>query len=120
MPMAVLRTARKADISLVLGSGQIMCSLHGRQRLLDRSHFLHYAGPGMTSGIKICSLLPSATEIVFALGRGDNLVAVTHECDSLLKRPASLSSLSAPSTMGHGSREVHNHISSAVHAGSSI
>src|SRR5437867_966051 len=28
MPMAVLRAARKADISLVLGSGQIMCSLH--------------------------------------------------------------------------------------------
>ena len=30
---------------------------------------------------RICSLLPSATEIVFALGLGDRLVAVTHECD---------------------------------------
>ncbi len=29
----------------------------------------------------ICSLLPSATEIVYALGLGDQLVAVTHECD---------------------------------------
>ena len=29
----------------------------------------------------ICSLLPSATEIVFALGLGDRLAAVTHECD---------------------------------------
>jgi iron complex transport system substrate-binding protein len=31
--------------------------------------------------LRICSLLPSATEIVFALGMGDALVAVTHECD---------------------------------------
>src|ERR1017187_6327344 len=31
--------------------------------------------------MRICSLLPSATEIVFALGQGDSLVGVTHECD---------------------------------------
>lgn len=31
--------------------------------------------------MRICSLLPSATEITFALGLGENLVAVTHECD---------------------------------------
>src|SRR5579859_4104341 len=31
--------------------------------------------------VRICSLLPSATEIVFALGLGDSLVGVTHECD---------------------------------------
>jgi iron complex transport system substrate-binding protein len=31
--------------------------------------------------MKICSLLPSATEIIYALGLEDNLVAVTHECD---------------------------------------
>ncbi len=31
--------------------------------------------------MRICSLLPSATEIAFALGLGDSLVAVTHECD---------------------------------------
>jgi iron complex transport system substrate-binding protein len=30
---------------------------------------------------RICSLLPSATEIVCALGLEDRLVAVTHECD---------------------------------------
>src|SRR5215831_20655302 len=30
---------------------------------------------------KICSLLPSATEIVYALGLGDRLVGVTQECD---------------------------------------
>ena len=31
--------------------------------------------------MRICSLLPSATEIVYALGQGEALVAVTHECD---------------------------------------
>jgi iron complex transport system substrate-binding protein len=31
--------------------------------------------------VRVVSLLPSATEIVFALGRGDELVGVTFECD---------------------------------------
>ncbi len=31
--------------------------------------------------MRIVSLLPSATEIVYALGLGDQLVGVTHECD---------------------------------------
>jgi iron complex transport system substrate-binding protein len=31
--------------------------------------------------VRIVSLLPSATETLFALGVGDQLVAVTHECD---------------------------------------
>jgi len=32
-------------------------------------------------GMKICSLLPSATEILFALGLDDEIVGVSHECD---------------------------------------
>jgi iron complex transport system substrate-binding protein len=31
--------------------------------------------------VRICSLLPSATEILYALGLGDAVVGVTHECD---------------------------------------
>ena len=31
--------------------------------------------------MRICSFLPSATEIVYALGLGDSLLAVSHECD---------------------------------------
>jgi iron complex transport system substrate-binding protein len=31
--------------------------------------------------VQICSLLPSATEILYALGLGDAVVGVTHECD---------------------------------------
>src|SRR5262249_35231188 len=30
---------------------------------------------------RIVSLVPSATEMLFALGLGDDLIAVTHECD---------------------------------------
>jgi iron complex transport system substrate-binding protein len=31
--------------------------------------------------VRICSLVPGATEVLFALGAGDNVVGVTHECD---------------------------------------
>jgi iron complex transport system substrate-binding protein len=31
--------------------------------------------------VRLVSLLPSATEIVYALGLGDELLAVTFECD---------------------------------------
>jgi iron complex transport system substrate-binding protein len=31
--------------------------------------------------MRICSLLPSITEILFEIGLGDQVVAVTHECD---------------------------------------
>ena len=31
--------------------------------------------------MRICSFLPSATEIVYSLGLGDSLMAVSHECD---------------------------------------
>jgi iron complex transport system substrate-binding protein len=31
--------------------------------------------------MKICSLLPSATEILYALGLGDQVAGVSHECD---------------------------------------
>lgn len=33
------------------------------------------------SGMRICSLLPSATEILFELGAGDSVAGVTFECD---------------------------------------
>ncbi|GAA0929982.1 cobalamin-binding protein [Pseudonocardia zijingensis] len=35
--------------------------------------------------VRIASLLPAATEIVAALGREDDLVAVTYECDSRIR-----------------------------------
>ena len=41
--------------------------------------------------MQICSLLPSATEILYALGLGDSVAGVTHECDfppAATKKPA--------------------------------
>jgi iron complex transport system substrate-binding protein len=41
--------------------------------------------------VRICSLVPAATEILFALGLGDQVVGVTHECDwppEAAQRPA--------------------------------
>jgi iron complex transport system substrate-binding protein len=41
--------------------------------------------------MRICSLLPSATEILFALGLEDSVMGVTHECDfppAARKKPA--------------------------------
>src|SRR5579872_1202831 len=31
--------------------------------------------------MRICSLLPSATEILYAIGLGDSILGVSHECD---------------------------------------
>lgn len=36
---------------------------------------------GKFQSMKICSLLPSATEILFALGLGEDVAGVSHECD---------------------------------------
>src|SRR2546430_12431194 len=71
--------------------------------------------------MRICSLLPSATEIVLALGLGDHLVAVTHECD--LPPGARPVPVITHSTVDHGtrgSREIHTHVTAAAHWGSSI
>lgn len=70
--------------------------------------------------MRIVSLLPSATEIVCALGLHDHLVAITHECDyppGLDGIPVVTSSvLSGPAS----SLEIDRHIRELVHEGSSI
>lgn len=71
--------------------------------------------------LRICSLLPSATEIVFSLGLGDCLAGVTHECDW----PPEAAGLpvvtrSSLDSEASTSREIHNHISRSLHSGSSI
>jgi iron complex transport system substrate-binding protein len=71
--------------------------------------------------MRICSLLPSATEIVFALGLGDRLVAVTHECDfPETARGLPVVTRSIMPQPDAASREIHVHITRALHAGSSI
>ncbi|MEO7118080.1 MAG: cobalamin-binding protein [Candidatus Limnocylindrales bacterium] len=71
--------------------------------------------------MRIVSLLPSATEIVFALGLGDELVGRTHECDY----PPEASSVPLmTSDVGgdpaDGSRAIHDRVSASLHGGSSI
>jgi iron complex transport system substrate-binding protein len=66
--------------------------------------------------VRICSLLPSATEIVFALGKGASLVGVTHECDY----PAETSTLPKVTRSnilnGISSREIDSAVASALEA----
>lgn len=62
---------------------------------------------GPNGAQRICSLLPSATEIVCALGLGDCLVAVTHECDFPPQaREKSQATTSVIDSDGLSSREI--------------
>jgi iron complex transport system substrate-binding protein len=69
--------------------------------------------------MKIVSLLPSATEIVYALGLGDDLVGVTDECDfpadAVTKPVVSRSAL--PQGRPLGSREIDAAVRERVDAG---
>ena len=69
---------------------------------------------------RIASLLPSATEIVCALGLEDQLVGVTHECDyppSVQRKPVlTRSALPKAGT----SAAIDRHVRRLVHEGSSI
>jgi len=70
--------------------------------------------------VRIASLLPSATEIVCALGLEDDLVAITHECDyppSVRARPVVTASVLTPMS---SSLDIDRHIRRLVHDGSSI
>jgi iron complex transport system substrate-binding protein len=70
--------------------------------------------------MRIVSLLPSATEILFAIGAGDEVVGVTHECDfpEEVRRLPKLTASSAPPLQS--SCEIDRHVRNAVHAGSSL
>jgi iron complex transport system substrate-binding protein len=71
--------------------------------------------------MRIASLMPSATEILFAIGAGRDVVGVTHECDyppAVMALPRLTSS-----AIGHEGRtcaDIDRHIRRAVHAGSSL
>ena len=70
--------------------------------------------------MRIASLLPSATEIVCALGLENDLVAVTHECDypeSIRGKPVLTRSVLSGTRSG---ADVDRHIRELVHQGSSI
>jgi iron complex transport system substrate-binding protein len=69
---------------------------------------------------RIVSLLPSATEIVYALGAGDRLVGVTHECD-YPDAARALPVLTASALPAAGSSaEIDRHVRRSLHQGSSL
>lgn len=69
---------------------------------------------------KIVSLLPSATEIVYALGLGERLVGVTHECD-FPEAARSKPQLTASTLPAAGNaREIDRHVRASLHSGSSL
>jgi iron complex transport system substrate-binding protein len=72
------------------------------------------------SDTRIVSLLPSATEILFAVGAGDEVVGVTHECDyppAALRLPRVTSS-SLPN--GLAPSEIDRHVRASLHRGSGL
>jgi iron complex transport system substrate-binding protein len=70
--------------------------------------------------MRVVSLLPSATEILFGIGAGDQVVGVTHECDypdEARTRPALTSSLLPHELDAAG---IDRHVRAHVHQGSSL
>jgi iron complex transport system substrate-binding protein len=73
-----------------------------------------------TARMRVVSLLPSSTEIFFAIGAGDRLAGVTHECDypdEARALPALTSSLLPHELDAAG---IDRHVRARVHAGSSL
>ncbi len=75
---------------------------------------------GHTGPVRILSLLPSATEIVYALGLQDELVGVTHECnwprEAMAKRAVTASALPP----GAAPAEVDRMVSESLAGGAPV
>jgi iron complex transport system substrate-binding protein len=68
--------------------------------------------------VRICSLVPGATEVLFALGLGDSVVGVTHECDwppEAETRPRVTASLVQTGDLT--SAEIDRTVAESAHAG---
>jgi iron complex transport system substrate-binding protein len=71
--------------------------------------------------MRIVSLLPSATEIAFALGLGEEVVGRTHECDYPPEaRAVPVITSSVAAEPGADSRRIHQRVQDLLHGGSSI
>ncbi len=71
--------------------------------------------------MRICSLVPAATEALFALELGDSVVGVTHECDwppEAATRPALTASVVDASSLG--SAEIDRLVTAAARRGAPL
>jgi iron complex transport system substrate-binding protein len=71
--------------------------------------------------MRICSLLPGATEIAYLLGLGDQVVGVTHECDypaEAKQQPVVVRSAVDPSRMS--SQEIDRKVTELLQAGKGL
>ncbi len=69
---------------------------------------------------RVVSLLPSATEILFAIGAGEYVVGVTHECD-FPPEALALPRLTSSALPAAGSpAQIDRHVRRSLHAGSSL
>jgi iron complex transport system substrate-binding protein len=78
------------------------------------------SGSAMAPARRIVSLLPSSTEIVYALGLGERLAGVTHECDfpPAAKLLPQLTASALPEASS--SAEIDRHVRKSLHEGSSL
>ena len=71
--------------------------------------------------MRICSLLPGATEIAYLLGLGDQVVGVTHECDypsEAKQKPLVVQSVIDPNRMS--SQEIDRKVGELLQAGKGL
>ena len=70
--------------------------------------------------MRIVSLLPSATEILFDIGAGDEVVGITHECDFPLQAQHLPRVTSSALPSAGSAAAIDRHVRASVHAGSSL
>ncbi len=73
--------------------------------------------------MRICSLLPSGTEILYGLGLEDQIVGVSDDCDyppDVRKKPIISKSVLSGKKKNYTSRQIHNLVESHQHKGLSI
>src|SRR4051794_37171835 len=72
---------RPLEVSAIEALDDVLAALPPAVEALEALLDLFVAEKCHIRGVRIASLVPSATEMLFALGLGEQVVAVTHECD---------------------------------------